>query len=161
MTAYYLPSMLTGETVMLVSAPATTEYVPIETENLGTFGFKKAFLDGTPIPITANASVNANRLYFQLYLNTKQQKWLDKMDTGRLFVPVALPRQELRQEAPPARPKKLYRRSGTKLHVVAFLSPEDFARFDTEGRYRDYRLVHADRTEAYVVNGVFLNQTQS
>lgn len=160
MTAYYLPSVLTGETVMLVSNPVTKEYLPAETENLGCMGFKKAFLDGVPVPLSFNGPINANRLYFQLYLNTKQQKWLDKIDTGKLFVPVALPRrQEARSGSTAAdtQPRKLYRKSGNGFRVVAFLSPEDFERFDAEGRYKEYRLVHSDRTEQYIVNGILLD----
>lgn len=156
MTAYYLPSMLTGESVMLVSEPATEEYLPVDTGNLGRMGFKKAFLDGVPVPVPADGPVNANRLYFQLYLNTKQQKWLDKIDTGKLFVPVMLPAgQDAAKED--MRPRKLYCRQGDGYCAVAFLSPEDFGRFDAEGRYAGYRLVHSDRTEQYMVNGVLLN----
>lgn len=149
MTAYYLPSVLTGETVMLVSIPATEEHVAVDTEELAALGFKKACLDGMPIPVKGNGPVNANWLYLQLYINTRQAKWLEKVDTGRLLVPVCLRPGEM--------PRKLYRKIGGSLYTMAFLSEEDFNVFDMEGRYREYQLVQADRTERYIANGVMLN----
>ena len=149
MTAYYLPSMLTGDTVMLTASPSSEEYVAIDTEKLASYGFKKAWLDGTPIAIVGPVAHN-NELYLQLYKNTRQQKWLEKIDTGKLLVPIAF--------RPGEQPKKLFRKIDDKLYTLAFLKREDFASFDTEGKYKDYKLMQADRTEHYVVNGVVLQE---
>lgn len=148
MTAYYLPSVLTGENVMLTAVPATEEYVAVDTGKLAELGFKKACLDGIPIPVTGSGPVNANWLYLQLYANTKQPKWLEKVDTGKLLVPVDLRPGEM--------PRKLYRKIGGSLYTMAFISEGDFEAF-AKGRYREYRLVQADRTEHYVANGIILN----
>jgi len=146
--AYYLPTMLTTETVMLVSNPPSEDYVAINTEELSTLGFKKACLDGMPIQLTGEKPTKSNGLYLQLYQNTKQQKWLSKIDTGKLYVPIEL--------IPGEPPKRMYRKINGKVYTMAFLNQKDFEHFDKEGKYRKYRLVHSDRTEHYIVNGVIL-----
>lgn len=149
MLAYYLPTILTNETVMLVSVPPTKDYVEIETEDLSLYGFKKAFLDGTPVSFPEKDPTRSNELYYQLFLNTKQKKWLEKMDKGRLYIPIAL-------DSPTSPPRKLYRKIGESAYAIAFLSPKDFHKFNEEGRFNGYRLVHSDRTETYSVNSTLI-----
>lgn len=154
MIAYYAPSILTNETVMLSSTQPTEEYIPIETSTLTSLGFKKAFLDGAPIPLEPASHIFSNPLYFQLYQNTKQKKWLEKIDKGMLYVPIML--QSTQADSLRAQPKKLYRKVDGSYYAIAFLSPEEFTSLAKSGNYKGYQLVHADRTERYVVNGVIL-----
>lgn len=148
MIAYYAPDMLTSDAVMLTKEPLGKEYLPIETEKLASMGFKKAFLDGVSLPLEEASEVNANPLYFQLYKNTKQQKWLQKMDAGKLYVPVMIQKN--------GAPRKLYKRVKDKLYVMAFLTKEDYDVFNADNRFEGYQPVYADRTEHYVVNGILL-----
>lgn len=154
MIAYYAPSILTTETVMLSSTQPTEEYIPVETDTLTSLGFKKAFLDGVPIPLEPASRIFSNPLYFQLYRNTKQKKWLEKIDKGMLYVPIML--QSTQADSLRAQPKKLYRKVDGCYYVIAFLTPEDFVSLTKNGDYKGYRLVYADRTEHYVVNGIIL-----
>lgn len=154
MIAYYAPSILTNETVMLSSSKVTDEYIPVETTTLTSLGFKKAFLDGAPLSLEPATHIFANPLYFQLYQNTKQRKWLEKIDKGMLYVPVMLLSSQA--DSLRAQPKKLYRKLEGRYYAIAFLSPEEFDSFKENETYKGYQLVHADRTEAYAVNGVIL-----
>ena len=151
MLAYYLPTILTNETVMLVSVPPTKEYIEIETEDLSLYGFKKAFLDGTPVMFSEKDPVRSNELFYQLFRNTAQKKWLDKIDKGRLYVPIAM-----NKTSPETPPRKLYRKVGEMAYAIAFLSPKDFQEFNEDGKFNSYRLVHSDRTETYSVNGTLI-----
>lgn len=151
MLAYYLPTILTSEAVTLSSTPSSKEYVEIDTEDLAVYGFKKAFLDGVPVAFPGKEPVRSNELYFQLYRNTTQKKWLEKIDKGRLYVPIIL--EQTDNNSPP---RKLYRRVGNGAYAIAFLSPKDFQEFDEKKRFANYRLVHSDRTETYSVNGILI-----
>ena len=71
------------------------------------------------------------------------------MDAGKLLVPI-----KLQPDGNP--PRKLYRRVQDKLYVLAFLTKEDYDRFNEDNRFEGYYPVYADRTEHYVVNGIVL-----
>ena len=151
MIAYYLPELLTCETIIMYTEQPSPDYKEIETEKLYELGFKKAVCDGEPYNILKNKlkTINGNGLYLQIYKNTRQQKWLSKIDTGKLLIPISLQAKGI--------PKKLYRKRENKLYTVAFINKQDFLIFNKNQKYNGYRLVQGDRTDHYIVDGIIIN----